>query len=71
MSDQAWSKFVNHIERQVDALQQISTALADIISQASSLERKAIMRSALEHYRQETEYFAKLLAEIKKGTQAA
>ena len=71
MGDKAWSEFASHIERQVDTLQQISATLADIISQASSVERRAIMRSTLEHYRQETDYFAKLLAEIKKRTQAA
>ena len=71
MSDRAWSEFVHHIERQVETLQQISATLANIISEASSIERRAFMQSTLEHYRQETDYFAKLLAEIRKGTQAA
>jgi hypothetical protein len=71
MSDRVWSEFANHIERQVEALQQISWTLANIISEASSIERRAIMLRTLEHYRQETQYFAKLLAEIKKRTQAA
>ena len=71
MGDQAWTDFANHVERQLEAIQTISGNLAEIVLQASTIERKAIMQSTLEHYRQETEYFARLLAEIKRGTLAA
>jgi len=69
-SDRAWIEFANHIARQVDALQQISWTLENIISDASSIERRAMMRSTLEHYRQQTDYFARLLAKIKTRSAA-
>jgi hypothetical protein len=69
--DQAWSDFIAHIERQVEVLDRISGSLANIVPRTSTIERKTMMQNTLEHYRQETVYFAKLLAEIKKATLAA
>lgn len=70
MADRAWSEFIQHVARHVEALQLISETLTVTVSQASTIERKAIMLSTLEHNRQELEYFAKLLTEINKGLAA-
>ena len=71
MIDQAWDQFASHTERQVSMLKKIHDSLANAMLGTTTLERRALMQSTLEHYGQELEYFSKLLGEIKKRTMAA
>lgn len=70
MVDRAWDQFASHTERQVTMLKKIHESLANAMLKTTTLERRALMRTALEHYGQELEYFLNLESEIKKRTMA-
>jgi hypothetical protein len=71
MIDKAWDEYVAQIAKQVEILDKLSEELANLIPAMSTIEHKSQAHATLERFRAETDYYAKLLVDLKRKVAAA